>query len=291
MYRRTLSINTKIDACHRFSKTIRNLKKYIPYAAIVVLLLFITFDKCNLSEKLNNVIDAASDLPNCSKTTITVFDTEIQSADIEVPLTYEITQDAYVRAPEMNKAQQLWRDTECGFGRNVPFLVIARVKNTGNLKGIFRMEIEVEMNNSTSSKTMVLSRELDAGEEGLFTSQEFEAKCTPEPIVKNSIVEAPTVKQRGQEKVKIPRNIEAQVLEVKKERTNIILRNRPSFDQSAETENRANGGDIFVYLEEKADKMTWTTKAGEYLEGQFLKVRAIKEPAAFWIFSPFVECK
>lgn len=267
------------------------IKKNLPYLAIISLLIFIAFDKCNCSAKLTKAITSVSDFPDCGHRLVTIYESEIQNVVIDVPLTYEISQDAFIRAPEMNKAQKLWREAECSLDRNVPFFAMGRITNTGSEKGLFIARIRVEMDNGTRSEEFTIRKELAPDEDGLFTSREFDARCTPEPMITNIFIEAPIVKKQRQESVKVPKNIEARVLIVKKERRNIMLRNHPSFDRSSETELRVNGGDLLIYLDEKAEKMTWTTETGEYLKGNFLKIRTLNEPDPKWVFSTFVDCK
>jgi hypothetical protein len=255
-------------------------KKYAPYIAIGVLVAFIVYDKLFKS-------GSKSDFSDCEKVTLTVFDTEIQNEMVDVPLEYTVLEPPLVRAPAQNDLEKLARNIECGLHRDVSFLVVGRVKNVSREKGVFKVKFTVEMDGKTATKDFVVSRMLDAGEDGLFGTEVFQAKCKPEPIIKKMNIEPPIVKQEGQAEVKVERHIEAQALKVKKERKIVILRNSPSFDGGAESEFKVKAGDTLMYFGEKGEMMKW---AKEGRNGQFLRVRTLSAANPLWIFSDFVSC-
>jgi hypothetical protein len=161
------------------------------------------------------------------------------------------------------------------------------VQNVSRAKGVFNVKFTVETDGKTATKDFVVSRALDAGEDGLFGTEVFQAKCKPEPIIKKMNIQPPTVKQEGQAEVKVERHIEAQALRVKKERKIVILRNSPSFDAGAESEFKVKAGDTLMYFGEKGQPMKW---AKEGVNGQFLRVRTLNAANPLWIFSDFVSC-
>jgi hypothetical protein len=255
-------------------------KKYAPYLAIGALVAFIAYDKWFK-------LGSNSDFLGCEKVTLKVFDTEIQTGLVDVPLAHAILEPPVVRAPAQNDLEKLARNVECGLHRDVSFMVVGRVKNTSSEKGVFNVKFTVEMDGKTTAKDFVTSRELGAGEDGLFATEVFQAKCKPEPIVKKMLVEPPSIKKEGQTELKVEKHIEAPAFKVKKERKIVILRNSPSFDGGAESEFKVKAGDTLIYLGEHGVPMIW---AKEGSNGQFLRVRTLNASNPLWIFSSFVSC-
>jgi hypothetical protein len=255
-------------------------KKYTPYLAIAALAAFIAYDKGFKS-------DSKSYFSSCEKVRLKVLDTEIQNGFVEVPLSYATLEPATVRAPAQNDLEKLARNVECGLHRDVSFVVVGRVKNTSREKGVFKVQFTVEMDGKTTAKDFVVSRALEEGEDGLFGTEVFQAKCKPEPIVKTMHIEPPTIKQEAQTEVKVEKRVEAQAFTVKNERKIVILRNSPSFDGGAESEFKIKAGDTLMYLGEQGEPMKW---AKEGLKGQFLRVRTLYDAKPLWVFSAFVSC-
>jgi hypothetical protein len=258
-------------------------KKYAIYAAVallVALLIYILGTKsCKSTSKL--------DFSACPKIALTVMDTKMEKTMVEVPLTCKIVEQPVVQAPAQNDLQKLARNLECGLHRDVSFLVLARIQNTSAQKGVFKAKFTVEMDNQTVTKDFWVTRNLEPNEESLFTTEVFQAKCSPEPKVKQISVTPPLVKQMGEAEVKVERSVEVAALKIKNERKIVILRQSPSFDKGAESEFEVRAGDTLVYLHEKGQVMKW---AKEGTEGQFLRVRTLKMPNPLWIFSDFVDC-
>jgi hypothetical protein len=255
-------------------------KKYAPYFAIGALVAFIAYDKWFK-------FGSNPDFSSCEKVTLKVFDTEIQNGLVDVPLSYATLEPPVVRPPAQNDLEKLARNVECGLHRDVSFIVVGRVKNTSSESGVFNVKFTVEMDGKTAAKDFVVSRELGAGEDGLFGTEVFQAKCKPEPIVKKMHVEPPTIKKEGETAVKVEKHIEAQAFKVKNERKIVILRNSPSFDGGAESEFKVRAGDTLLYLGEHGEPMKW---AKDGSNGQFLRVRTLNASNPLWIFSTFVSC-
>ncbi|MEO0043000.1 MAG: hypothetical protein RL329_2448 [Bacteroidota bacterium] len=258
-------------------------KKYAIYAGIAFLLMLVAYLFYTKRGKSASQLDFS----DCPKIALTVMDTKMEKTMIEVPLTCKIVEQPVVQAPAQNDLQKLARNIECGLHRDVSFLVLARIQNTSAQKGVFKAKFTVEMDNQTVTKDFWVTRNLEPNEESLFTTEVFQAKCSPEPKVKQISVTPPLVKQMGEAEVKVERAVEVAALKIKNERKIVILRQSPSFDKGAESEFQVNAGDTLVYLNEKGQSMKW---AKEGIDGQFLRVRTLKAPNALWIFSAFVDC-